>query len=259
MSGISTQRCDQIMGALLEKKHVSVKGLAAVMAVSEATVRRDLRRLATQEDIRLVHGGATLSPNVDYSFQAKSRRHPEAKETIGRLAAQLVSDGDHLFVDSGSTCFQMARHLRKKQGISVIATSVRLAMELTAPGLNTVLLGGQFRPARMDTVGPLALNSLEQLRGYVAFVGADGLSQDFGVSASDMESAHLHQVVVRNARETILLVDSSKFRAPSLYRVVCWEQIRRVVTEVPPPSDWLSFFNERGIVVIEPCGVVNDA
>lgn len=255
----SVSRRDLIMAALLENKRVSVSRLASDLDVSEATVRRDLRRLASEEDIQIVHGGATLCPQIDYSFHAKSRRNPEAKQVIGRLAAQMVADGDHLFVDSGTTCLQMASQLRLRKQVSVIATSLRLASELSAPGVNVVLLGGQFRAARMDTVGPLAVNSLEQLRGYVAFIGADGLSTDFGPSANDMESAHLHQVVVRNARKTVLLVDSSKFSAPSLYRIARWDEVDQVITESLPPPVWREFFRDSNIVLNHPLEVKRHA
>ena len=246
----SVSRRDWIMTALLEKKRVSVSHLAVDLDVSEATVRRDLRRLASEEDIQIVHGGATLRPQVDYSFHAKIRRNPEAKQVIGRLAAESICDGDHVFVDSGTTCLQMSPHLRQLKDVSVIATSLRLASELNAPGVNVVLLGGQYRAARMDTVGPLAVNSLDQLRGYIAFIGADGVSMDFGPSANDMESAHLHQIVVRNAQKTVLLVDSSKFAAPSLHRIARWEEVDLVITESQPTQHWQDFFSEHQIELI---------
>jgi DeoR/GlpR family transcriptional regulator of sugar metabolism len=99
----------------------------------------------------------------------------------------------------------------------------------------------------MDTVGPLATASLDQLRGYVAFIGADGLSMDFGLSACDMESAFLYRLAVRNARQTCLLVDHSKFLTPSLFKIVDWEAISRVITDRPPPSEWAEFFSTRNI------------
>lgn len=259
MNPASIQRRDQIMSELMHRKHVSVRHLAANMAVSEATVRRDLRALSEKKGIRLVHGGATLSPQVDYSFHAKSQRARSAKQIIGQLATGLVREGDHLFLDSGTTCFHMAPGLRNFESLTVIAASMRLATELTAPGIEMVLLGGHFRPARMDTVGPLALYSIEQLRGYRAFLGADGLNADFGPSASDMESAHLHQVVVRNARESVLLVDESKFGKPSLYRITYWDQIHKVVTNCAPPAEWSRFFDREQIEVIFPSDPVIDA
>ena len=104
----------------------------------------------------------------------------------------------------------------------------------------------------MDTVGPLTTRTLENLRGYVAFIGCDGLSMDFGLTASDIESAHLHALVIANSRETVLVADHSKFIAPSLYRIVGFESISRVVTDRRPNEDWLRFFDEKEIEIV--CG-----
>ncbi len=231
---------------------ISVSDLASSLLVSEATVRRDLRKLSADNQVNLVHGGAALPPLVDHSFIAKSRRAPEAKQVIGQLAARIVDDGDHVFIDSGTTCIQMAPGLRSRQGISAFVTSVRLANELCTPGLTVVLLGGQYRPARMDTVGPLALHSLEQFRCYKAFISADGLDQGFGPAASDMETAHLHQLVIRHATETSLLVDGLKFESPALYKIASWDQISRVVTEKSPDEEWIKFFKDNNIELISP-------
>ena len=253
------QRHEDILAELFHKKHVSVKTLAVQMSVSEATVRRDLRILADQRELTLVHGGATMPRQGDFSFQAKTLRSPEAKQVIGHLAAELVGDGDQIFIDSGTTCFQMIPGLRCRENVLVIATSLRLAGEMIIPGLNIILLGGQYRATRMDTIGPVALNALEQLRGYVAFIGADGLSQDFGPTAIDIDSAHLHQCVVKNARQTVLLADQNKFDVPSLFRIAPWEEIDLIVTESEPNETWRDFFGERGIDVIYPIGERPDA
>jgi DeoR/GlpR family transcriptional regulator of sugar metabolism len=104
----------------------------------------------------------------------------------------------------------------------------------------------------MDSVGPLAASNLEQLRGYLCFIGADGLSTDFGPAASDLESAHLNRLAVLNSRETILVADSTKFAAPSLFKIVDWDRISRVVTDTRPDEQWMSFFESRGISVVLP-------
>ena len=93
------------------------------------------------------------------------------------------------------------------------------------PGLQLFLIGGEYRPDRMDTIGPMAVSTLNQVRGYMAFIGADGLSMDFGPSASDLASAHLHRQVVAERAATVLLVDHSKFGSASLFQIVEWSQI----------------------------------
>jgi DeoR/GlpR family transcriptional regulator of sugar metabolism len=104
----------------------------------------------------------------------------------------------------------------------------------------------------MDTVGPLASAALDQLRGYRAFIGADGLSMEFGLAARDVESAYIFRLAVANAKETILMVDHTKFPASSLCKIVGWDPITRVVTDRRPTEEWLVFFKEREIEVICP-------
>lgn len=236
----------------MEKRHVTARDLAVSMDVSEATVRRDLHALAETGELEVVYGGATLSRRTDFSFSSKEQRNLEAKRTIGRLAAELVGDGEQLFLDSGTTCFQMAPSLKRKRGLSIIVNSARLALELDVPGTSVIMLGGQYRPDRMDTIGPLCTASLDQLRGYIAFIGADGLGMEFGPAAADIESAHLYRLAVRNAREAILIADHSKFLSPSLFKIVDWDQISKLVTDQRPSEQWIEFLHKRNIVLIYP-------
>lgn len=252
MSQATEERRKQIMAQLLDRRHLTVKDLAASMCVSGATVRRDLKALADEEELLLVHGGATLPRQADFSFRAKQLRAVEEKRTIGRLASALLLDGEQVFLDSGTTCSEMVPYLKKMQSMTVLTNSARLALQLNAPGLSLFLIGGEYRPDRMDTVGPMAMSTLNQVRGYVAFIGADGLSMDFGPSASDAASAHLHRLVVENARQSVLLVDSSKFGGASLFQIVDWPRISKVVTDLEPDDNWMRFFAEQDIEVIYP-------
>jgi DeoR/GlpR family transcriptional regulator of sugar metabolism len=246
-------RRERILAEVAEKGHVTVRDLASGIAVSEATVRRDLKALADGNQIQLVYGGAAQLRTSDYSFRAKARRNFDAKRAIGRLAAELVGDDEQIFIDSGTTCFEMAAMLKRKRGLTIIVNSARLVMELPdAPGITVFTLGGRYRPDRMDTVGPLATATLDQLRGYLAFIGSDGLSMDFGPTASDSESAFLYRQAVRNARQTCLLVDRSKFLTPSLFKIVEWEAISKVLTDGAPPPEWAEFLASRQIQCMYP-------
>ncbi len=242
------QRHEDILAEILEFGQVEVKRLAQKFGVSDATIRRDLRALADERQIDLSYGGATLPRPSDFSFRSKAVRNVEAKRLIGRLAAEMVGDNEQICVDSGTTCFELCRHLKRRRGLLVIANSVRVAVELGAmPEIRVLMLGGQYRPDRMDFIGPLATGTIEHLRGYLVFMGADGLSKDFGVSASDIESAHLYRQVIRNARETILLVDHGKFLTPSLFKICELADISRIVTDQVPPADWVDFLNLQGV------------
>ena len=252
MSQATADRRKQIMSQLLEYKQVTVKDLAAAMEVSDATVRRDLKALADEQGLRLVHGGAALPRERDFSFQARRMRAVEEKKIIGQLASRLIRDGDHVFLDAGTTCSELVPHVKRMHEITILTNSARLALELDATGVQLFLIGGEYRPDRMDTIGPMAVNMLNQVRGYTALIGADGLSTDFGPSACYLASAHLHRQVVANAITTVLLVDHSKFRSASLFQIVEWSQISTVVTDQEPDDLWKQFFGDRNIMVMFP-------
>jgi DeoR/GlpR family transcriptional regulator of sugar metabolism len=252
MNASARQRREQILAEVFDKRHVTAKDLAVSMAVSEATVRRDLKVLADEGQLELVYGGATLRRPSDYSFHSKIERNVEAKRVIGHLAADLVGDDEQIFMDSGTTCFEMVPFLKRRRGLSIIVNSARLALELDAPGLSILMLGGQYRSDRMDAVGPLATSTLDQLRGYVCFIGADGLGMDFGLAAADIDSANLYRLAIQNARETVLLVDHTKFFTLSLFKIVEWSAVSRLVTDKPPTDTWMEFLSNKGIQVIHP-------
>lgn len=254
MSSTGQQRRQKILDEVFARRSVTVVDLAGAVEASEATVRRDLKALADEGQIDLVYGGAAVRRTSDYSFRSKQQRNTAAKQLIGQLAAGLVRDNDQVFLDSGTTSFEMAPFLKRKRGLSIIANSARLAIELDSLNNNIILIGGNYRIDRMDCVGPLAASALEQLRGYVCFIGADGVSMDVGPAAADVESAHLNRLAVMNGRETILVADQTKFAAPSLFKIVDWDRICRVVTDVKPSDDWMAFFENKGISVVVPAG-----
>jgi DeoR/GlpR family transcriptional regulator of sugar metabolism len=252
MTNSTQQRRDVILSSAYRDGFVAVRQLADDLDVSEATVRRDLHGLAAEGLLQLNHGGASVVRGSDHSFLSKLTQNVEAKQIIAQLASQLVCDGEQLFLDSGTTCFAMTAFLRGKRGLSVIVNSIRTAQELHAPGINVLMLGGQYRADRMDTIGPMAVASLDKLRGYVAFLGSDGLGMDFGLTAIDIESAHIFGQAIRNARQSILLADSSKFDNPGLYKIADWSMVSKVITEKRPTETWCSFFAEHNIELIYP-------
>jgi DeoR/GlpR family transcriptional regulator of sugar metabolism len=180
------------------------------------------------------------------------RRHVTAKDlaevlgtseaTVRRDLKGLAGSGQIELVYGGATLRRLADYsFRSKAMRSQEAKQI---------------IGGQYRSDRMDTIGPLATATLEQLHGYLCFIGADGLSLDHGPTAADIESASLYRLAVRNARRTILLVDHTKFLTTSLCKIVDWSAIAQVVTDRPPPPPWDTFFPQRDIDVV--CGPAAD-
>ncbi|MFP4378916.1 MAG: DeoR/GlpR family DNA-binding transcription regulator [Candidatus Sumerlaeia bacterium] len=247
------QRKDQILKALLEKGNVEVRQISNAFQVSEATIRRDLRQMADEGLLELVYGGATLPRKGNYPIAARKTRNVEAKRLIGRLAAQLVQPGDSIFIDSGTTCACMAPYLIDKQDVTVITNSNAVAADIGShSNLNVLQLGGKFRHERMDSVGPFAQMVMEQLSGFRAFVGADGLDLRIGLTCTDIDTAHLYRAVIQHASESILLADHTKFSAPALYKIIEIDAIDRLVSDRRPPEEWAGLLNDKGIEMIAP-------
>ncbi len=254
----SMQRRESILALAYQHGYVEVSRLSDDLKVSEATVRRDLHSLAQGGQLELTHGGATVLRQSDHSFMSKATRNTEAKRVVAQLASTMIEDGDLIFLDSGTTCFEMTRFLRGKRRLSVIVSSIRVAQELYAPGIDVILLGGHYRPDRSDAVGPMASASLERLRGYRTFFGSDGLAMDFGPASIDIDSASLFGQAVANAKQAVLVVDSSKFGSSTLYRIAKWNQVSTVVTDARPDDAWIDFFNSQGIEVVTPQETVSE-
>jgi len=252
MSASASRRREKILLHILQNGHVSVKSLAASFGMSEPTIRRDLRALAAADQVKLVHGGAEMALDRNPSFRARSMYHAEAKRSIGKLAADLVKDGDTILLDSGSTCANIVPFLKHKHNVTIITHSARLALEVDVPSISVVLIGGHYRQHWMDTVGPLAAADLDRLHGYIAFIGADGMSMKFGLTAAEVETAHVNSLAARGALRTVLVVDHTKFAQTSVFKVAGFEVISDVVTDIQPSREWLDFFADRKIRVITP-------
>ena len=231
---------------------MSVRDLAGALGFSASTVRRDLRALARQSSIRLTYGGASLVRHFDPSFRARFALNIEAKKIIGRLAASLVQDGETIFIDGSTSCFQMIPHLKTRCDLTVVTHSARVALEFDVGTVKVIHTGGLYRPGILDNVGPMAISAIEDMRGYTAFLGSDGLAMDFGVSAFDPECAYISGAAARNAKKTVIAIDHSKFREASLHRIAGFDKVSCIVTDKAPSMEWRKFLDSKGIELVLP-------
>ncbi len=235
---------------------VLVKDIADQIGISETTVRRDLNELDSQGLLKQVYGGAVRPERTtarwNFTITDRAGHEIQAKKRIGKAAASFVSDNDILYIDPGTTSWEMIPYLRDRQNLTIISNSVRLLQCLEYIGHHNILqLGGTLRPDRLDTVGSLAQFGIEQLRGFKAFQGGDGLDIDFGLSAVDHESAHTAKVIVSNAKDVIVLADHSKFEKPSLlYKIIGIDEIDCIVTDKPLSDIWQDKCRQHDIDVI---------
>lgn len=211
----------------------TIAELAAVLAVSEATVRRDLRTLEQRGALRRVHGGAVKIDEREKReplFHEKASLRAEEKERIAASALELIEDGDSIYLDGGSTVLALARKLGARRELTVVTNSLMAAAELMESGHRLILLGGEFRPLSRTLVGTLTSPIGEALHIGKAFFGTIGLTAS-GVSTTDPGEAYTKKLILGRAERAILLADSGKFGRASLIEAGKLGDFDTVVTD----------------------------
>ncbi|WP_068904152.1 DeoR/GlpR family DNA-binding transcription regulator [Planomonospora sphaerica] len=236
----SADRIRAIMTALRAGDSVSVAELALEHAVSEMTIRRDLDELAQQGVVRRVRGGAVslLLRGEEPPFAVREREAAEVKRRIAAEVASLLSDGEAVLLDSGTTALEIARTIRDRR-MTVLPLSLQSAHELgTAPRIRLVLPGGEVRPGELDLTGPLTEGAIRSLRFDTAVIGCCGLSAEHGLTAYDLSEVAVKQAAIASAQRVVVATDSSKFTRTAFGAVCPLDRLDLVVTDdAIPPSE----------------------
>lgn len=189
------------------------------LTASPASIRRDLARLEEQGLVHRTHGGAMLAGKAVYepfrfdaSFQVREERFAVEKQRIAQAAAELVKDRETIGLSPGTTTTMIARQLRHRSGIHIITNAVNIGMELSSiTALETTLTGGSMRWAgAYSLIGPSAIETLSMFVLDRVFLGVTGMDPERGATMIESEEAAVLRVMVRQAREVIVVADSSK-------------------------------------------------
>jgi len=255
------------MGLLAEKRHnhileqlrstgrIHVGSIARQLGVTEVTIRRDLDRLQKNGLLKKTYGGAVLSgPNeINLSVRYRQTRNLAAKKVIGKLAGQLIKDGDNIYLEAGSTCYEIIPYLAQYKELTIIVNSLHLMSRLHELTRHKVIItGGQYRPERMDMIGPTAEAAITQLGGFTAFTGADDISIEAGISGADVATVTFAKLVLRQAAKIIFVGDHSKFDNPALYKIADLERLDYIVTNSRPAEAWCRIAEAKNITLIYP-------
>jgi DeoR/GlpR family transcriptional regulator of sugar metabolism len=248
---LAADRENRILELLSGTQGRSIHELAEALAVSVATVRRDL---ATMEKARLltrVRGGATLTlaRRVEPLFADKETQNREAKERIARTAFGLVDDHDTVYLDGGSTVLMLARLLPQRRDLTVVSNSLMAASALMESGHRLILVGGEYRSLSRTLVGPLTAHVIRALNVNKAFMGTIGLTVAEGMTTTDVNEAFTKEQIMQRANQVILLADHTKFGVPSFARSGSLEEIDILVTDQVDPS-FRGDLESRGIEVV---------
>jgi DeoR family transcriptional regulator of aga operon len=229
-----------------------VKELSHHFKASHVTIRKDLEILHNQGLIHRTHGGALplqTGALLDFSLQEKEKLHRKEKERIGLAAAALVTEGESVLLDSGTTTTVVAHALRDRKQLTIITNAVNIAAELAGASIEVILTGGILREKSFSLVGPLAEETLRSLSADILFLGVDGIDVHFGLTTPNLLEARVNRVMVEIARRTVVVCDSSKFGRRSLSLIAPMSKIHQVVTDNRIPKSDMKALEDSGIEV----------
>lgn len=250
---LAPERQGRLMEILRRDGAARVDELSAELGVSPATVRRDLEALEAAGSVKRVHGGAVSvdGPHHELLFDDKASLAAEQKERIAEAAAGMVSDGDTVYLDGGSTVLRVAQRLRERTGITVVTNSLRAAMELSGHGPRLILVGGELRRLSQTVVGVLTRAMLEQLHLDMAFMGTIGLTIADGITTTDPQEAFTKQLVMKHSSRVILLADSTKCGKVSFAEAGGFDDINVLITDAAVDEGFVRQVRRLNVEVLE--------
>lgn len=240
------QRLNVVLELVGERGHVSIAEVSKALGVSTATARRDMNTLADHRLIMRTHGGASaLGSGYELPLQYKSTRQADAKLAIARAVADLVSVGDSVGVNGGTTTTEVARALGRSEhlvvpdadtGVTIVTNALNIAYELSVrQHVRIVVTGGVPRRQSYELVGPLVGAALENFSLDLVVLGVDGLSSAFGATTLHEGEAEASRRLAAVARRVVVATDSTKLGRATFARICPLDRIDVLVTDGPVP------------------------
>lgn len=247
---LTQERKSSILQILEQNRRVIAKDLSHELNVSEDTIRRDLRELAAEGRLHRVHGGALPASPALADFAGRERIASDAKVAIGRAAARMVTPGQVVFIDGGTTAVQLARSLPHDLRATVITHSPNIAIELVQhKAIDVELIGGRLFKHSIVAVGTRAAEAISRVRADIYFMGVTGVHREIGLTTGDAEEAAVKRLFAEQAAETVVLASHEKLEAASPFVICALRDITTIVVEKDVPQRLLAPYRQLGISV----------
>ncbi|MCL6445233.1 MAG: DeoR/GlpR family DNA-binding transcription regulator [Alicyclobacillus sp.] len=251
---LPAERKMRIIEITKEKRVASVADLAREFQVSEATIRRDLAEIEQDGLLRRTHGGVVVldrGANIEPSFSTRAQDEVLQKARIGKRAAEMIEEGDHVIIDSGTTTIHIARHLVNHSNVTVVTNDINVAAELKdAPGLRVIVTGGVLYKSSYMLNGMFTDAVLSTLHVQKAFIGTPAVHYQHGLTHPEAELVPAKQNMIKVAQEVIVVADSTKIDKVSLHTVAPITAIHTFITGVEASEAQIKRYQDAGVNVI---------
>jgi len=244
---LAVRRHNEITRRIRAMGSVSVGELAESFGVSHETVRRDLKLLADQGVLDIVHGGAARRGTMEPALSQRSAENAEGKAAIARAAVAHVRDGATLLIDSGTTTAALAVELVARAGLTVCTNSLLVASTLCrVVGNRIFMFGGQVDGNDESTWGADTIEAIARFRVDIAFIGSGGFADDGSLTDYSLLAAEQRGHMIL-AGPAYVLADYTKFERRTPFVVPHFDKVAGVIVDRPPHDALAAAWQARGI------------
>lgn len=249
------KRQQALLKELREEKTIDVETVAKKLAVSPTTIRRDLIMFEKQNLIERFHGGATLLEESLREEDSPANSHEaedkEQKQIIAHYAAELVEDGDTIFLNSSSTALMMLDYLKGKRVIVVTNNGFAVSYPHD-PQVEIIMTGGEIYRRRNSLVGEFALHTLTKIIADKAFIGVGGISAAGGITTSVLPETAINETMLRRCQgKRYVLAANSKIGREHNFHSADLSQVNCLITCQGSSENEINAIQKSGVEVVE--------
>ena len=231
---LAVRRHNEIVQRLRAAGSVSVGELADTFNVSHETIRRDLKLLADQGHLDVVHGGAARRGMMEPSIEQRGEENAAGKAAIARTAARMIEEAGSVLIDSGTTTAALTYELVGRPGLTIFTNSLNHALTLCrVAGNRVVMLGGEIDNNDEATFGTGTATGIDSVRADFAFIGVGGFAEDGGMTDYSTVAAETRAKMILSGR-AYLLADHTKFTRRTPFRVPHMDKCAGVIVDRMP-------------------------
>ena len=243
------RRKDVILREVRLHNKVLLPDLAAALDVSVDTIRRDVKKLHQQGQLKKIHGGAvSIRYTEGHEPQIYAR---DQKIQIAEKAQKLIPQDSVILISGGTTNIELARILPPKLHATIFTPSLPVAMQLIEhPRVEVILIGGKVSKHSKVVIGGSALEVLSEIKVDLCFMGTGYIDAIKGLTTMDWEVAQMKKAMIKASKKVIALSISEKLNSTQRYKICDIGAFHTLITELDPDDELLTLYANHGIRIM---------
>lgn len=246
------ERRSKIIEILNRDGKVKVAELSRIFSISEVTIRNDLSGLEATGALERIHGGALVTGRAYYnmSLHERMKTNEEEKRRIGKLTASMISDGDTVFINSGTTTLYAVQEMKNIKNLTIVTNSLAIAQDAGCQkNINIILLGGNLNAQYQFTYGD---DTVQQLRKYKAdklILSVDGVNSEDGITTYHHQEAEVNRQMIARVNKTLIVADFSKIGRISFAHIDSIDSTDILISNINASQEEITAIREKGVEV----------